>query len=72
MSIIVNVWETDKFILATKVGKAISIKGFISRELLDIELDGYLKQNKYQVSYVIMSNKGIEQIKRVIDAFLEE
>lgn len=71
MSITIKVWETDKFILAVKVGKCISIQGYISRELCDLALDGYLKQNKYQVSYVVMSNSGIEQIKRIINAFLE-
>lgn len=71
MSISISVWETDKYILAVKVGKCISIKGYISRELCDLALEGFMKTNNYEVSFLIMANVGIEPIKRIINAFLE-
>ena len=71
MSITIKVWETDKYILAVKVGKCISIQGYISRDLCDLALEGFQRTNNYEVSFVIMANCGFEPIKRIINAFLE-
>ena len=74
MNIHINTNVGDTFVLGIKIGKCIDIRTYLNRTLLDLALEGFMKTDKYQVSYIISTYNdrfGIELVNRIMKAFLE-